>query len=219
MNKKRKIILAATLAIVIVALSLIVVLSQDTSSPDKLARVACLGDSITQNTGYPAALQALLGNSSVVGNFGSSGSAVTFDSTKPYFFQDAFRQARNFLPTTVVIMLGTNDAATDNYRVINEFVTDYEIIINNIESFSSKPQIFIVLPPPLYPNNMTLIETNLIQGVIPRIEQVANATGLLLINVYTPLLNHSEDFPDGVHPNNTGAQVIAETVYNAIKAS
>ena len=84
MNTKRKTILAVSIAIIVIALSLIVVVFSENlasnSADDKLARVACLGDSITQMTGYPADLQTLLGNSSVVGNFGVSGATVNFNS-------------------------------------------------------------------------------------------------------------------------------------------
>ena len=45
---------------------------------EKLVRVACLGDSITNMTGYPEDLQKLLGNNSLVGNFGVIGATVNF---------------------------------------------------------------------------------------------------------------------------------------------
>lgn len=76
-------------------------------------RVACVGDSITQGSGYPAKLQVLLGTNYSVGNFGVSGSTVTLNSTKPYMNQTAFEKAQQFQPKVVVIMLGTNDARTD----------------------------------------------------------------------------------------------------------
>jgi sialate O-acetylesterase len=60
--------------------------------------------------------------------------------------------------------------------------------------------------------------TDYVEGVIPRIEQVATTLGLPIIDVYTPLLSHPEYFPDGVHPNSAGAQVIANIIYNAINS-
>ena len=122
MKPKKITILAVSIAIVVIALSLVVVFSENHASDSvdsKLARVACLGDSITQITGYPADLQTLLGNSSIVGNFGVSGSTVDFYTDKPYFFEPNSGTLQNFEPTTVIIMLGTNDARTDNYQQIN----------------------------------------------------------------------------------------------------
>ena len=85
MKPKRLImILVVSIAIAVIVLSLVAVYSEnhvvDSPIDGALSRVACLGDSITQTTGYPADLQALLGNSSVVGNFGVSGSSVNFES-------------------------------------------------------------------------------------------------------------------------------------------
>jgi acyl-CoA thioesterase-1 len=220
MKPKRKIILAVSIAIVI-ALSLIVAVFSEnlasSSAEGKLARVACLGDSLTEITGYPVDLQTLLGNNSVVGNFGVNGATVNFNTDKPYYFEPAFHNAKIFEPTTVIIMLGTNDARTDNYQQINSFVADYEKMITRLQALSSKPQIFLVEPPPIFNNTLNLNGTSFAEGVIPRIEQVASTLGLPIINVYTPLINHPEYFPDGVHPDSEGAQIIANIIYKAIK--
>jgi lysophospholipase L1-like esterase len=222
MNPKRLKILAVSIAILIIALSLTVAFSQSPikeGSDDKLALVACLGDSITNMTDYPADLQALLGQNSSVRNFGMDGATVNFDSNRTYYFSDEYFAARGFLPTTVIIMLGTNDARTTIYSQIDHFVSDYEHMIGKVENFSSKPQIFLVEPPPIYSNTMNLNGTNLVQGVIPRIQQVADKLHLPIIDIYTPLLNHPDYFTDGVHPNSRGAQVIANTIYDAITTS
>ena len=221
MKSKRKTILAVSIAILLIALSLIAVFSENRASYSvdaKLARVACLGDSITEITGYPADLQTLLGNSSVVGNFGVSGATVNFNTDKPYLFEPAFHNAEVFEPTTVIIMLGTNDARTDIYQQISKFVADYERIINSIQTLNSKSQIFLVEPPPIFNNTLNLNGTSFAEGVIPRIEQVASTLGLPIINVYTPLINHPEYFPDGVHPNCEGAQIIANIIYKTINS-
>ena len=220
MKPKRKRILAVSIVILVIVVSLIaVVFSENLASNnvnDKLARVACLGDSITEICGYPTDLQTLLGNNSIVGNFGVSAATVNFDSDKPYYFEPAFQDAEAFEPTTVIIMLGTNDARTDTYQHINNFVVDYERIINSIRALNSKSQIFLVEPPPIFNNTLDLNGTSFADGVIPRIEQVANTLGLPIINVYTPLINQPGYFPDGVHPNCEGAQIIANIIYKAI---
>ncbi|MCW4016196.1 MAG: GDSL-type esterase/lipase family protein [Candidatus Bathyarchaeota archaeon] len=175
-----------------------------------------MGDSITELTNYPDDLQAMLGVGYIVGNFGVSGSTVLLDTYTPYMHQTAFIDAKNCLPDIVIIMLGTNDARTDNFQSIDNFVADYTMLINSIQSSKTKPQIFIVKPPPLFENELDLKSQNLLKGIIPRIEQTANALGLQVIDVYFALENHPEYFQDGVHPNNEGATVIAEQIYNAI---
>ena len=182
------------------------------NAPD-LQRVACVGDSITQITGYPTDLQEMLGSKSDVGNFGVSGSTISFNSTRPYIYQNALAEAEQFQPTTVIIMLGTNDARQDVYPTIGQFDGDYEQLIQQFEDLNSKPQIYLAIPPPVYNNTLGISEQDLSSGVIPHIEQVANATGLPVINENTPLMNHPNYFVDGVHPNDEGAEVIADVIY------
>jgi lysophospholipase L1-like esterase len=181
-----------------------------------LTRVACVGDSITELTKYPMDLQTMLGANSSVINFGASGSTVVFGSFRPYFFEEAFLRAKDFQPTTVVILLGTNDARGDVYPNIDTFVSNYEQIISQFQTLKSKPQIFLVKPPPIFSNVINMSSANLLQGVIPRVERVANEKRLPLIDIYAPLANHPEYFLDGVHPNDKGAKIIANQVYEAI---
>ena len=179
-------------------------------------RVACIGDSITQITNYPSELQTMLGASYVVENFGVSGSTVLNDTYRPYIHRDEFQRAKAFLPNTVVIMLGTNDANTYNFPIIDNFVDDYTRLISEVQALASKPRIFIVKPPPIFYTGLDLNNTNLLEGVMPHIEQVAKELDLPTIDVYDALINHPEYFPDGVHPNNEGGTAIANQIYQSI---
>ncbi len=179
-------------------------------------RVACIGDSITALSSYPSGLQALLGVNYNVSSFGVSGSTVLRNSYNPYISQVAFQKAKEFLPDIVVILLGTNDARVDVYQSIDNFAADYMQLVSEVQALESKPEIFIVKPPPIFDNDLNLSSANLLEGVIPRIEQVATELGLTAIDVYTPLAGHPEYFVDGVHPNNEGAEVIASEIYKAI---
>ena len=149
-------------------------------------------------------------------NFGVGSATVLLDTDKPYMDQIEFVEAKNFLPDIVIIMLGTNDARTDNYQSIENFVSDYMKMVNEIQTLESNPKIFLAKPPPLFDNELELKNENLLAGIIPQIEQIANAEELPLIDIYSALENHPEYFWDGVHPSNEGAAVIANTVYEAI---
>jgi len=181
-------------------------------------RVACVGDSITKGSagsGYPAYLQTMLGANYFVGNFGVMGSAVTLNSDKPYVNQREFLMAKEFKPDIVVIMLGTNDARTNNYPNIEDFQDNYERLIAEFQALRTQPEVWLVEPPPIYNNTLNLKETNLEQGVLPNIEQTSIDLHLPIINVYAALANHSEYFMDGVHPSSEGAELIANEVYGA----
>jgi lysophospholipase L1-like esterase len=218
MKPKRKVL---TVGIAILLLSVTIVSAYyvypkgKTETAD-LTRVACVGDSITELTQYPEDLQNMLGANSTVMNFGVTGSTVDFNSVKPYIFQDAFQEAKAFLPTIVIILLGTNDARADVYPFIGSFVHDYEQLISQFQTLKSKPQIFLVKPPPIFSNDLNISSVDLLQGVIPNIEQVAKETKLPLVDVHAPLTKHPEYFPDGVHPNDEGAGIIATQIYAGI---
>jgi acyl-CoA thioesterase I len=179
-------------------------------------RVACVGDSITQYSGYPADLQALLGENYTVGNFGVSGSAVSLQADKPYMRQPAFWEALDSQPDIIVIMLGTNDANVQTYQDVNNFSTNYAKLISQFLLLPGDQKIVIVEPPPILENNLNLTETNLYSGIIPQIEKVANDLSLPTVNVHTALGNYTEYFGDGVHPNGEGANLIANQISSAI---
>ena len=177
-------------------------------------RVSCVGDSITEGTGYPDDLWMMLGANYTVGNFGAPASTVSLESDKPYMNQPAFEEAKKFLPNIVVIMLGTNDATP--IRQIETFVDDYKKLIGEFQALASKPKIWLVKPPPIFNNGTGLSTAFFVEEIIPRIEQVAKETNLPLVDVYSPLASHSEYFSDGVHPDKEGANIIATQVFNAI---
>lgn len=179
-------------------------------------RVACVGDSITEWSNYTGKLQEKLGQDYVVGNFGVASTTVLQNTDKPYIKETKFKQAQDFQPDLVIIMLGTNDAKDYNYRNIEAFPEDYIQLINAYASLPDDQKIWLVTPPPIYDNNLGLNNENLEQGVIPSIEDVADNLDLPTIDVYNALINHSEYFIDGVHPNPNGAEVIADKINEVI---
>ena len=181
-------------------------------------RVACLGDSITAITAYPQDLQILLGNSYEVENFGVIGATILLNTDRPYLNQTACSEAEFFQPQIVVIMLGTNDARFNIYPNSENLEANFALLIAVYQSLTSHPKIIVATPPPIYNNTLNLNASVLVQGVIPRIEQEAKTLNVPIVNVYEPLLNHPEFFPDGVHPNTAGAEKIAQIVFAAIES-
>ena len=179
-------------------------------------RVACVGDSITQGSGYPAKLQLLLGKNYLVGNFGVAGTTVSLDSSSPYMNETAFQKAEEFNPKFVVIMLGTNDARTDVNESSESFEEDYSQLVSSFQNLSSNPQIFLVDSPPIFTDNPNYNGTYLANHVIPQIDVVASNLNLPTVDVYSAFGNHADYFMDGVHPNPEGASLIASEVDNAI---
>jgi acyl-CoA thioesterase I len=184
-------------------------------------RIACVGDSLTELTIYPDELRRLLNSSQYeIGNFGACGTTVSLDSELPYVHTSAFEYALEFEPNIVIIMLGTNDAQPNLELYNSSFMNDYKKIITSFQDLASKPKIWIVLPPPIFDDQMGAIDLDYFQRtLIPCIKEVANQTNLPIIDVYSALADFSDYFPDGVHPNDAGAKLIANTIYNAIFSS
>jgi len=219
MTITKKALLATGIALVIFSSSLMILFSGTLSFGATLPRqihVACVGDSITEGSGYPENLQVMLGADYKVGNFGVSGSTVLTNSDRPYIAQPACLKVKTFHPSVVIILLGTNDAQENTYESIEDFSLDYKTLINEYQSLENSPEIWLVTPPPIFANNMGLNNTNLEQGVIPYIEQIAEELDLQLIDINTVLTEYPEYFGDGVHPNDEGAMLIANEISQAL---
>ena len=178
-------------------------------------RVACVGDSITADTKYPEDLGTKLGANYTVGNFGVGRTTVSLTFNKPYLNQSAFHDALNFEPDIVVILLGTNDGYLSEGQRSN-FTSDYKTLVAPFQALSTEPKIYMVVPPPVFNNTMGLPAVVVENNVIPLVNQTANDLNLPLIDIHTPLVNHPEDFSDGVHPNSQGSKITAEIIFNAI---
>jgi alpha-L-fucosidase 2 len=214
MKSSLKQFLTVTIAVMlVVGFAALFIKSQ--SAAAKTIRVACVGDSITRDTQYPEILSTMLGANYSVKNFGVGRTTISLQFNKPYMNQTAFKDALGFNPDVVFIMLGTNDAYL-NEELRENFVNDYEILIDSFQSLQSVPEIYIGVPPPVFNNTLGLPANVLDDQVIPLVIQTASDLQLPMIDLHTPLLDSPENFEDGVHPNLAGSQVIASEIYDAI---
>ncbi len=183
-------------------------------------RVACIGNSITYGAGipnrdslsYPAQLGRLLGAKWQVENFGVSGATLLTNGNKPYRKQTKFVEAIQFDPNVVIIKLGTNDSKPKNWKYKDEFVANYISLIDTLQSLPSHPIIFVCYPVPAYGTAYNISDSIITADIIPYVKQVAKKRKLKVIDLYKALSNHSDLFPDKIHPNSFGAGLIAETV-------
>jgi acyl-CoA thioesterase-1 len=214
-NPKTK-LLAITSLIIIVVLSIAAYSQAGQNTSAQPLRVACVGDSITRGSGYPAKLQSLLGSNYNVANFGVDGATVTLSSERPYMNQSQFQMAQNFQPDIVVVMLGTNDANTNATQYDNTFEDDYTKLVTSFQSLNSNPQVWVAVSPPIQNNSLELSAPYFEENIIPHLHHVAQDLNLPTINVYDSFQNHPDFFMDGVHPDSDGATLIACDVCIAI---
>jgi lysophospholipase L1-like esterase len=194
------------------------------SVAEAATKVACIGDSITAGAGlvspgtdaYPAVLQSLLGSDYEVVNFGHSGATLLLSGDLPYTAQAEYAASNSFDPDVVVIMLGTNDAKPGNWAHESDFEGDYADLIHHYESLGAF--VYAVLPPPVYGAGCCWIQGSVVNdAIVAHIHHVASAENVPIIDVFTALSNHAEDFLDGVHPTVAGDKILAQTVYDALR--
>jgi lysophospholipase L1-like esterase len=194
-------------------------------------KVACIGNSITYGYGlnyptatYPQQLQKLLGSSYTIENDGVSATTLLKKGNNPYWVNGKLPQVFAFKPDIVILKLGTNDTKPENWNTHSgEFKSDYLSMVDTLAKMSSKPKIFVVLPVPVFKNQIAAswgIRDSIIKLELPIIREVASERGLTVIDCYTPLLKFPQFFSiDGVHPDGAGADTIAHIVYRAITST
>ncbi|MEG1401161.1 GDSL-type esterase/lipase family protein [Bacteroides sp.] len=190
-------------------------------------RVACIGNSITfgarikdrMHDSYPAVLARLLGDEYLVHNYGVSARTMLNKGDHPYMNEPAYRNALAFNPQVVIIKLGTNDSKQHNWQFKADYMKDMQQMIDAFRSLPAHPDIYLCLPAKAYTPEATagINDSIIVNELIPMIRKVAKKNKLKVIDLHAAMDHMPELFPDQVHPNEKGAEVMAKTVYQAIK--
>lgn len=184
-----------------------------------ITRVACVGDSITEGAGmvaqsktaYPVILNTILGKKYEVLNNGRSGATMLKKGNLPYWNCKEFSNTFVYKPDIIVIKLGTNDTKPNNWRP-DDYEKDYQAMIDTFKTISSHPKIYLCLPVPVFATKWGINDSTVVNGVIPTIEKLALKNNLPVINLYEGMKNQGANFPDNIHPNETGAKEMAKIV-------
>jgi alpha-L-fucosidase 2 len=186
--------------------------------------IACVGNSITSQSGYTEILQRLLGTGYLVYNEGHIGRTMLKNGVVippwdgPYWDSEKFDHVFTVNPDIITIMLGTNDSKNENWTVYgSEFYDDYNAMIDTFLTIKPLPRIILCRPPPAFnPSPFNIDSLNLINGIIPIIDSISSERGLSVIDCYTPLTGSPQYFSDKVHPNSEGAGAIARIFFKAL---
>lgn len=189
-------------------------------------RIAFVGDLITVGVGvddpfedsYPIQLNCLLGSSGYEVNsaLGISGAAIWRHSPLPYVTTTQYCKAVCWPADVLVVCLGSNDTVnpmTDTFK--EQFIEDYCRLLSELQKNSPTVKTFICKIPPIF-GEENAIFAEVVPEINDLIDEVANSCGAVLIDLNTPFTSREDLFTDGIHPNEMGARLIAETVYNAI---
>ena len=189
-------------------------------------RVACIGNSITFGAGirnrsrdsYPSVLARMLGDSYCVKNFGVSARTMLNKGDHPYMNEPAYKNALAFNPNIVVIKLGTNDSKSFNWKYKADFMKDAQTMIDAFKVLPSQPKIYLCYPSKAYLTGDGINDDIISKEIIPMIKKLAKKNNLSVIDLHTAMDGMPELFPDRIHPNEKGAQVMAKAVYQSISA-
>lgn len=189
-------------------------------------RVACIGNSITFGAGiknrsrdsYPSVLARMLGDSYWVKNFGVSARTMLNKGDHPYMNEPAYKNALAFNPNIVVIKLGTNDSKSFNWKYKADFMKDAQTMIDAFKGLPSQPKIYLCYPSKAYLTGDGINDDIISKEIIPMINKLAKKNNLFVIHLHTAMDGMPELFPDRIHPNEKGAQVMAKAVYQSISA-
>lgn len=194
--------------------------------PDKI-KVACIGNSITYGYGldnpdkesYPARLQEMLGNNYDVKNFGKSGATLLNKGHRPYKDQEEFQKAMEFAGDIAVIHLGVNDTDPRDWPDYRDyFVADYLALIDSCRKANPKVRVIVCRLTPIWDRHPRFESStrDWEDEIQQAIETVAQTAQVQLTDLHEALYAYPHYFPDAIHPNTQGAQILAQTVYSAI---
>lgn len=189
-------------------------------------KVACLGNSITQ-LGYPAVLESILGDEYQVRNFGVSAMCAQLSAGEDssYWNTDAFVFAKQYKADIAVLLFGANDSKPWHWSNRQTFSKQYAGLIAQMAA-TVQGKVFICLPLPAFENTHAIQDSILEHGVTPAITEMVTTGSLadtsgkyVLVDTRAPFEGKPELFQDGVHPNEQGKQLLAQTIADAIKES
>ena len=101
-------------------------------------------------------------------NYGVSGRTAMKKGDYPYWNENAFTQAKESNPDKVVMMLGTNDAKNFQWDQ-TAYMQDWLEMINIFKNLDSKPEVYVMIPPPLYQDGVYSMEQKVINEVFPEL--------------------------------------------------
>jgi lysophospholipase L1-like esterase len=197
--------------------------------------VACMGDSITlgaklhlrEKFSYPAQLDVLLGNGYDLHNFGVSGATLLFDGDKPYIKTPQFKEAMDFHPNILLLILGANDTCGGQRGNWEKCPAHFEADARALLQRLRRPgrRVLVGLNTAIFPDTPGLSAQRRVdlEKRVSHLEQIrdwwreaARAEGVELVDLSDTLKPNKTLVIDGVHPTTARDSRIARKFYESI---
>ena len=184
-------------------------------------RIACIGDSITAGVGldstYPDILRTLSSNRWEVANFGVPGKTLLLGSGRAWADTPAALQALDYRPDIVVAMFGINDLAHPD--LLPSFTHDGFFVLSRFLEDNPATRFYICTPTPLAPARLEAASNRAIrETLVPMIEDLAIRASARLIPIHLTYPCTLRRLPDGTHPDQEGARLLASTIHSHLAA-
>jgi lysophospholipase L1-like esterase len=169
--------------------------------------IAFVGNSITKS-GYNVIIDEALPNYNTY-NFGVTGITVA-NGDNNYRNTQEFQQVLELKPQHIIVLLGTNDIRF--YKALFEvwgslWVYEYKWLITQFKKNSKV--LLCTIPYQLNSENTYIM----IDRINNKIYKIANEFELEVVDINHALNTNADYFnEDGVHPNNTGIEIMANEV-------
>lgn len=166
----------------------------------------CLGDSITEECGYPGKLDAMLPPEAQVYNEGMGGEESAGGLSRVSGVLSRYH------PGHLLILYGANDLMHGEYR--NVTVENLRSIARIALAANTRPIVATLTPQPGYNESRALN----IQRLNWQIIEMATEENIPYVDLGAEFEGAGlELFPDGVHPNSSGARIIATAFYEVLQ--
>ena len=157
-----------------------------------------------------------MGSRFEVKNFGRSGAGLWEGGAFPYTSTIEYFRAIDYDADVYVICLGTNDLVqTIDDKFIKAFKEDYKALIKSVIDRTAGWVCIITIPP--VPALYAYGKDEPVRKMNQAIVEIAEEEHIEVIDLYKTFGSKPGLFSDGVHPNQEGARLIAETVYQMVR--
>ncbi len=199
----------------------------DLSGKVDLITVACVGDSITEGVGasdmnlysYPAILQRILWKDHLIVNLGLGGRTMRDDLGTHYRGTTQHSTLRRYATEFdyMLVMLGTNDSYFDRAwpdASDERYLTSADKLVADVTAKNKDVQVVVMNCPVYYGNEGSgSPRVRYLQNQLPaRLEKNGVKASFFDMNTYTAKHVGRSNFPDLLHPNDTGYGIMAKGV-------
>lgn len=193
--------------------------------------VAIMGGGIASAVPFPTKMQELLGPAYCVHNYGTPDVTVLKQTSSSIWQRQELQAMQNLNPDIVFMQFGARDTLENEFG--KTFREDYSDLIRLFKNLPSRPEVYMMSIPPIYPGTASEghpekaygMYRDRVNNLHRPLHHIAKENGLQPpISVFNVFRNKCPDMnlhcvwmsKDGVHPNEVGDEVIATLAHAAI---